>query len=32
MERTVVPLQRMEICLTLFSVEELADMGEHRHG
>jgi len=32
LQRTVFPPARMDIGLALFSVEELVQMGEHRHG
>jgi hypothetical protein len=32
LEETIFPPQRMDVVLALFSVEELVDMGEHRHG
>jgi hypothetical protein len=32
LQRTVFPPERMDIGLTLFGVEELVQMGEHRHG
>jgi hypothetical protein len=32
LERTVFPPERMDVGLALSSVEELVQMGEHRHG
>jgi hypothetical protein len=32
LERTIFPPERTEVGLALFSVEELVDMGKHRHG
>src|SRR5712691_6942432 len=32
LERTIFPPQRMDVSLTLFGVEELVDVREHRHG
>ena len=32
LQRTIFPPERMNIGLALFSVEELVQMGEHRHG
>src|SRR5262249_37673996 len=32
LQRTVFPPECMDICLALFGIEELVQMGEHRHG
>jgi hypothetical protein len=32
LQRTVFPPQHMDIGLALFGIEELVQIGEHRHG
>jgi hypothetical protein len=32
LQRTIFPSEGMNVCLTLFSTEELVDVREHRHG
>ena len=32
LERTILPPEHTDVGLALFSVEELVDMGKHRHG
>ena len=32
LEWPIFPSQRMDVCLTVFGVEELVDVREHRHG
>jgi hypothetical protein len=32
LERTIFPPERPDVCLALFSVEELVEMGKHWHG
>jgi hypothetical protein len=32
LQRAIFPPQRMDVGLTLFDVEELVDIREHRHG
>jgi hypothetical protein len=32
LQRTVFPAERMDVRLALFRVEEVVQMGEHRHG
>ena len=32
LQRTIFPPERMDVGLALFGIEELVQMGEHRHG
>jgi hypothetical protein len=32
LERTILPPEHTDVGLALFSVEEVVDMGKHRHG
>ena len=32
LQRAIFPAQRMDIGLALFGIEELVEIGEHRHG